>query len=73
VFIGYVETLPEIIAFDLHKEHESKLLSVLREHKEAIGWSLADIKGLVLIWLCIESIWRKIQKILANHNGDWIL
>ena len=25
---------------------EEKLLRVLREHKEAIGWSLADIKGI---------------------------
>jgi len=33
VFLGSVETLPVIIAFDLNKEQASKLLSVLSEHK----------------------------------------
>ena len=41
-----ISTLPVIIASDLDKEQESKLLIVLSEQKEAIGWSLADIKGI---------------------------
>ena len=46
MFLGSAETLPVIIASDLDKEQESKLLSILSEHKKAIKWSLADIKGI---------------------------
>ena len=28
------------------KDQEEKLLDVLEEHKEAIGWTIADIKGI---------------------------
>jgi hypothetical protein len=35
-----------IIASDLHVAQEEKLLDVLREHKEAIGWTIEDIKGI---------------------------
>jgi hypothetical protein len=38
--------LPVIIASDLHASQEEKLLDVLREHKEAIGWTIKDIKGI---------------------------
>jgi hypothetical protein len=45
-FLGPAETLPVIIASDLHASQEEKLLDVLREHKEAIGWTIDDIKGI---------------------------
>jgi hypothetical protein len=45
-FLGPAETLPVIIASDLHAAQEEKLLDVLREHKEAIGWTIEDIKGI---------------------------
>jgi hypothetical protein len=45
-FLGSNDTLPVIIAFDLQKDQESELISVLKEHKEAIGWTLADLKGI---------------------------
>jgi len=45
-FLGPAETLPVIIASDLHVAQEEKLLDVLREHKEAIGWTIEDIKGI---------------------------
>jgi hypothetical protein len=35
-----------IIALDLVDAQEEKLLEVLREHKEAIGWTIEDIKGI---------------------------
>jgi hypothetical protein len=35
-----------IIASDLHAAQEERLLDVLREHKEAIGWTIEDIKGI---------------------------
>jgi hypothetical protein len=30
----------------LNEAQEQKLLNVLKEHKEAIGWSIEDIKGI---------------------------
>jgi len=45
-FLGPAETLPVIIASDLHAAQEEKLLDILREHKEAIGWTIEDIKGI---------------------------
>jgi hypothetical protein len=35
-----------IIALDLVDAQEEKLLDVLKEHKEAIGWTIEDIKGI---------------------------
>jgi hypothetical protein len=45
-FLGSNDTLPIIIASDLQKDQEDNLLEVLKEHKEAIGWTVADIKGI---------------------------
>jgi hypothetical protein len=45
-FLGVNETLPVIIASDLEPEKEERLLAVLQEHKAAIGWTIADIKGI---------------------------
>lgn len=40
------EKLPVILANNLQQDQEEKLLQVLRNHKKAIGWSLADISGI---------------------------
>ncbi|CAL9019012.1 unnamed protein product, partial [Prunus brigantina] len=45
-YLGESETLPVIIASQLGPSDEKKLLRVLKEHKTAIGWSIADIKGI---------------------------
>ena len=45
-YLGDDETLPIIISNALTFEQEVKLIRVLREHSEALGWSLADLKGL---------------------------
>jgi hypothetical protein len=45
-FLGPVESLPVIIALDLIDAQDEELLEVLREHKEAIGWTIEDIKGI---------------------------
>ena len=45
-FLGPNESLPVIIASNLTKSQEDELVSVLKEHKEAIGWSISDIKGI---------------------------
>ena len=45
-FLGQGETLPVIIASDLMQEQEQALLRVLHNHKAAIGWTIADLKGI---------------------------
>ena len=46
VFLGQDETLPVIVSSSLTAQEEEKLVRVLREYKTAIGWTLADIKGI---------------------------
>jgi len=45
-FLGSNDTLHVIIASDLQEDQKSELISVLKEHKEDIGWTLADLKGI---------------------------
>ena len=45
-YLGESSTLPVIILASLTAVEEEKLLTVLRDHKDAIGWSLADLKGI---------------------------
>nr|XP_009779579.1 PREDICTED: uncharacterized protein LOC104228750 [Nicotiana sylvestris] len=47
-YLGNSETMPVIISYILTNAQEGKLLRVLREHKKAIGWTIADIKGISL-------------------------
>ena len=45
-YLGTTSTLPVIISASLIAIEEEKLLRVLRDHKIALGWSLADLKGI---------------------------
>ena len=45
-YLGNASTLPVIISASLTETEEDKLLRVLRDHKNALGWSLADLKGI---------------------------
>ena len=45
-YLGEESTLSVIISSSLSNMEEEKLLNILKEHKEAIGWSLVDIKGI---------------------------
>jgi len=45
-FLGPDESLCVIITSDLDRDQEDKLITLLRENKEAIGWTLGDIKGI---------------------------
>ncbi|XP_057719665.1 uncharacterized protein LOC130934093 [Arachis stenosperma] len=44
--MGANNTYPVIINSSLSKEQEEELIQVLRQHKDAIGWTLADLKGI---------------------------
>ncbi|XP_027062914.1 uncharacterized protein [Coffea arabica] len=52
---GDKETLPVIISAHLSPRQEDNLIRLLRDHKEAIGWSIADIKG-ISHSLCMHRI-----------------
>ena len=45
-YLGVESTLTVIILASLTELEEEKLLRVLRDHKHALGWSLADLKGI---------------------------
>ncbi|CAN6695182.1 unnamed protein product [Malus baccata var. baccata] len=45
-FLGENETLPAIISSSLTAQEEEKLVRVLKEFKSALGWTLADVKGI---------------------------
>ena len=45
-YLGEESTLQIIISSSLSNMEGEKLLKILKEHKEAIGWSLVDIKGI---------------------------
>ncbi|XP_071906718.1 uncharacterized protein [Coffea arabica] len=54
-FLGNNETLPVIISAHLSQRQEDSLVRLLRDYKEAIGWSVADIKG-ISPSLCMHRI-----------------
>ena len=45
-YLGEASILPVIISTSLTAAEENKLLRVLRDHKDALGWSLVDLKGI---------------------------
>ncbi|KAF5763909.1 putative nucleotidyltransferase, Ribonuclease H [Helianthus annuus] len=45
-FLGEGQTLPVIIASNLQPEQEQTLVEVLSRYKSAIGWTIADLKGI---------------------------
>ncbi|KAK8658758.1 hypothetical protein V6N13_036952 [Hibiscus sabdariffa] len=55
VYLGKDKTLPVIISSKLQGAQEEKLIETLRQHKEALGWTIADIKGISLT-ICMHKI-----------------
>ncbi|CAN6483979.1 unnamed protein product [Victoria cruziana] len=45
-YLGSDDSLPVIISFVLSSQEENRLLAVLRGHKKAIGWKVADLRGI---------------------------
>ncbi|XP_015965220.1 uncharacterized protein LOC107488950 [Arachis duranensis] len=45
-YLGENESYPVIINSAPSREQEEELLQVLQKHKDAIGWTLADLKGI---------------------------
>jgi len=55
-YLGEQETLQVIVASNLTNKQEEDLMTILRKHREAIGWTMIDIKGLNLTIVQLESI-----------------
>uniref|UniRef100_A0A2N9FRP3 Integrase catalytic domain-containing protein n=1 Tax=Fagus sylvatica TaxID=28930 RepID=A0A2N9FRP3_FAGSY len=55
-YLGPGETFPVVISAALNEEQEGKLLCVLRDHKLALGWTIADIKGISPL-ICTHKIY----------------
>ena len=45
-FLGAERAQPIIIAADLIEENEQKLIRILMKYKDAIAWSIEDLKGI---------------------------
>ena len=45
-FLGEEETFPVIISSSLELNQENQLLEILKTHRTALGWTIADIKGI---------------------------
>ncbi|KAK5833700.1 hypothetical protein PVK06_017553 [Gossypium arboreum] len=45
-FLGKGNTLPIIVSNKISKLEEESLIQVLKSHKDAIGWTIADLKGI---------------------------
>jgi len=43
-FLGDLKTLPVILSSHLDEDQEGKLLDIFSKHKEALGWTIADIE-----------------------------
>ncbi|KAJ9540615.1 hypothetical protein OSB04_027121 [Centaurea solstitialis] len=60
-FLGGSGKLPVIISSSLESDQEEKLVQMLKQHKKAIAWTIADIKG-ISPTICQHKI------ILENKN-----
>jgi len=45
-YLGEQETLLVIVASNMTNGQEENLMTILRKHREAIGWTITNIKGL---------------------------
>ena len=55
LFLGEEKTFPVIILSALDKSQEGKLKKLLRQHKGALGWTIADLKGINAV-ICTHRI-----------------
>ena len=54
-FLGAERSKPVIIATELTKDKEQKLIEILKKYKDAIAWSIEDLKG-INPSICIHKV-----------------
>ncbi|XP_015954839.1 uncharacterized protein LOC107479213 [Arachis duranensis] len=76
-YLGANNTYPVIINSSLSKEQEEELIQVLRQHKDAIGWTLTDLKGISpLMWVIYPisvSPWVSPVQVLPKKGGNIVV
>ena len=60
-FLGEEKSQPIIIATDLTSKKEEKVVETLKKYKEAIAWSIEDLKGI--------NLFIFMHKILMEENA----
>ena len=71
-FLDPNDTYPVIINNGLSDEQVHQFLNELRKYRRAIGYPLADIKGIHLVYALIGSISKMNHILVLNHRGDFI-
>lgn len=54
-FLGDGETFSVVISSNLENHQEVELLTLLRRHTKAIGWTIADIQGIISPSISLHS------------------
>ena len=58
------KTYPITINANLLVHEEENLLVVLKKHRGAIGYTLDNLKGIILLFVCTRFIWNPMPSLL---------
>lgn len=64
-YLGSSDMLPIIIVAHICKEKEQQLLSVMKAHEKAIGWTIAYIRGISLSFCMHKIVLEEASKIFV--------
>jgi hypothetical protein len=70
--LGENETFPVIISSKLNAHQEGNLLQTLKMNKNALGWTIADIKGISPL-ICTYNLFGEKLNPLEKCNEGLIL
>ncbi|GJR72896.1 hypothetical protein Tco_0085261 [Tanacetum coccineum] len=62
--------LPVVISSALSTDEKTRLLEVLRNHKGAIAWIIADIKGIDSSFYTHKSSWKMSSNHVSNLKDE---
>jgi hypothetical protein len=68
-YIDDKKIYPVIISSKLSGKEEERLLEILRKHRGAMGYTLDDLKGFLLLYVSMLLIWIQMQSQLLNINA----
>jgi hypothetical protein len=68
-YIDDKKIYPIIISSKLSGKEEEWLLEILRKHRGAMGYTLDDLKGFLLLYVSMLLTWSQMQNQLLNINA----